>query len=220
MKSRVVGLVLTVAMLPVASLAVQHPVSSKKLTTVTIPPGDSVGPPPHSWSDLAARADAVVKISFSGYSTLGIPLNLPTRTAQLTFTRYDGAVSEVFKNSPAHPIRGELSVFRRGGIFDTPHGRIKEVEHGFPDWIMGEDYVLFVRWLGGSINGYGIAYGANGTFHLRQGGVVDSPGKAPFSHAQGGKSVQALVAEIRAATTPAARPSPPTPGAQPPSSLR
>lgn len=184
---------------------VQQPVSSKKLTTVTIPPGDSVGRPPNSWSDLSARADAVVKISFSGYSTLRIPLNLSNRTGQLTFTRYDGEVSEVFKNSAPHPIRGELSVFRRGGIFDTPQGRIKEVEKGFPDWIMGEDYVLFVRWLGGSINGYGILYGANGTFHLRQGGVVDSPGKAPFSHAQGGKSVQALVTEVRAAATSAGK---------------
>jgi hypothetical protein len=185
--------------LAVQARNIQQPAVPKQLRIETIPPGTVMGPAPKSWNDFVERSDAIVKISFLAYSTVQFPLVLSNRTVPVVFTRYEGTVSEVFKDSTSHRVLSSVSVYRRGGIFDTPQGRVKQVEKDFPDWIMGQDYILCLKWTGTPINSYGILYGADGTFHLRENGIVEAPGGAPFSHEQRGKSVRSLVAELRTA---------------------
>jgi hypothetical protein len=179
---------------------------NKPLVERRLNAGDASGPPPATWAALAAKSDAVVRVRFTAYDTVHVaftpPRPIPSgeKTPRtMTYTRYSGDLIEVLKDSVAVPVRTPLAILRRGGIIDTPTQRIKEVVRGFPDWILGNEFVLFLKWSGSPINGFVVLHEADGTLHLRQDGTVDSPGVAPLVRSARGKPVEGVLREIRTA---------------------
>ena len=63
------------------------------------------------------------------------------------FTDYEFTVREVLKNNEAAPIIGEISVTRPGGSVVLNGKRVRAVDESFKPLIIGQEYMLFLRFL-------------------------------------------------------------------------
>jgi hypothetical protein len=93
---------------------------------------------------ITCNADAVV------IGTVRDKASQLTEGESFVFTDYEFTVREVLKNNEAAPITAEITVTRPGGTIILNGKRVRALDESFKPLTVGQEYMLFVRFLPGT----------------------------------------------------------------------
>jgi len=146
-----------------------------------------------TWSEVLGNADTVARVKLVGkrYRVLD--------DDTYVITQYRAEVLEYFKTDNQASGR-TLELYRRGGVIKNERGqRIKYSSRGFPDYLLEEEYVVFLQW-DRNVGAYA-TMGPNATFRLdRAEDRVVTPGTSQFARAQYNRTIDSMLARIRSAS--------------------
>jgi hypothetical protein len=148
--------------------------------------------PPDTLEQAVRPTDAIVVAVAQSERTDQPPID--GASTRLVFTM---KVVEVLRGHPALTVP-VLDVFRIGG--DTDHGDhiIRAVERGFPGFLSGRTYLLFLS-RNRVLNAFEPRFGPNGVFELFPDDRVKPFGGAPFARVQEHKLASSLLEDVRRA---------------------
>jgi hypothetical protein len=150
--------------------------------------------PPGTLNEMILKADAVVR----GRVVAAAPrdTDLPGKPGVRVRTAFLLQVLEVLHGSPGSPVdAGELSILREGGERDRGTYIERVVETGFPPFVIGQEYVLFLR-REALTGAWQPAFGPDSVFQLSDGRVT-SPGSSVVAAALASKTSEDLLRTIR-----------------------
>jgi hypothetical protein len=154
--------------------------------------------PPTQLNRLVGIADAVAAVRVEAIRFESRMDPIVARAEDVT--KYDVRILEVLKPHPMFPPpQGSFTLTRRGGQH-TENGRIvRSAVRGFEDFQQNGEYVLFLTW-NARTNDFDIAYGPNGSYHLRASGTVRALGRSEVAAKQQDKDRGAFLQELRIAS--------------------
>lgn len=180
------GLVILALSLPLANA----PIEAEQKPVQTVPLHVDGGPEPaKTLTELWRQADIVVDGTFT---SSGRPT--PPTVAGTVYTIYDFDLTEVFKADQHTPIGAKAIIVQRlGGIRDAGSHIVETFEPGFPKFLTGERYVLFLRYLPG-----GKYTPINAEFAFRITASTVAPrGKGDLARSLDGRPAADLTASLR-----------------------
>lgn len=149
------------------------------------------GPAPSTWGEAIEAAQVVARVRL---------LDRQYRIAQSgnVLTQYTAEVLEYFKAQGAGSLT--LQVYRQGGIKKEADGRaVKYSIRGYPDFLVGEEYLLFLDW-NAAVAAFATR-GPNLAFRLdRESNRVYTSGKSEFALRQNERTIASMMAHVRTAS--------------------
>jgi hypothetical protein len=148
--------------------------------------------PPTTLEGLTRISSAVIVGDVAGANTQSEWEN----RGQAVFTDYHIRIGEVLKPHDQLPVVGTVVTVRRsGGDWDAGNHIVRGIEPGFPQFSIGDTYLLFLHW-NDARSTFEVRAGPNGAYRLSN-GVLDSNGQSALAAKQKGRSVASVLAELR-----------------------
>ncbi len=168
-----------VILLAAAPLAVSLTLARQEKRVETTWINTNFAAPPGTLRDMSIKADAVVRGRVLG----GQPKDADLKGAPggRPLTMYRIKVLEILSAFGGRSVPdSELTVVREGG--DRDRGKVIErtIHAGFPQFTLGGEYVLFLRW-NDEFAAWQPAWGPSGVFRLNAGRVESIGDAAPTS---------------------------------------
>jgi len=147
--------------------------------------------PPSTIDEAVQTADVVVLGFVRGVRSYQPPLNTTVRMI------YSVEVTAILRNHAA-VTTPTLDVYRLGGQVDRGDYVENVVEAGFPNFVPGHQYVLFLTW-NSALTAFEVFRGPDGAFELLPDGTVDSASRSRFGQAQTAKLAGSLISDVKRA---------------------